>query len=152
MHEISLKLRRRPDGSAIPRYAIGQGGVRILRQLTITFTACYAVRPRTLTSRRYVSAGTPERRDPPPGSWEGQTASHRAKSPRHVTHSPVPETLPARDLARRPIQARKLARARPPVRARRSDCAAAKPPSKRLWTISLDRSFHGGANDACLLL
>src|SRR3982074_81645 len=104
------------------------------------------------TSRRYVSAGKPERRDLPPGSREGQTASHRAKSPRHATHCPARETPPARNLARRPIQERKLAQARPPARARRSDWACAKPLSKRLWTISPDHSFRAGAHGACPLL
>src|SRR6202049_3773598 len=88
-----------------------------LRQPTITFAACCAASP--TTSRHYASAETPEHQDPPPDSWEGQTASHRAKSPRHATHYPVLETLPARDLARRPALARTLARARPPFPARR---------------------------------
>src|SRR5260370_12369949 len=69
------------------------------------------------TSHRCVSSGTLECRYPPPGSWEGPTASHRAKSHRRATRypSPVPERLPARDLARRPIPVQKLDRARPPV-------------------------------------
>src|SRR6266404_2651090 len=105
----------------------GKKKFETLRQPTITLAACYAVRQPRTTSRHCVSAETPEHRDLPPDSSEGRTASHQAKSPRHATHYPAPETLPARDLARRPIQARKLARARPPFQARRSDCAAAKP-------------------------
>src|SRR6266404_165542 len=130
----------------------GKKKFETLRQPTITLAACYAVRQPHTTSRRYVSAGKPERRDPRPGSSEGQTASHRAKSPRHATHYPVLETLPARDLARRPIQARKLARARPPFEARRNDCAAAKPLSIPPAKVSLDRSSRAGAPDACILL
>src|SRR3981081_525104 len=84
------------------------------------------------TSRPCLSAGKPERRDLPPGSWEGQTASHRAKSPRHATHCPARETPPARNLARRPIQERKLAQARPPVDASLRECAGAHARSERL--------------------
>src|ERR1700719_2198324 len=107
----------------------GKKEFRTSRQPTITFAACCAASH--TTSRHYASAETPEHQDPPPDSWEGQTASHRAKSPRHVTHYPVLETPQARDLTRRPLPARRLARARPPVRPRRSDRAGAKPLSIR---------------------
>src|ERR1700730_7977160 len=100
-----------------------------LRQPTITFAARCAAS--STTSHHYASAETPEHQDPPPDSWDGQTAWHRAKSPRHATHYPVLETPRARDLTRRPLPARRLARTRPPVRARRSDCAGAKPLSIR---------------------
>src|SRR6266404_3383284 len=141
-------------GQKNPLAIIGRGQqsivASVLREPTITLAACYAVRQPHTTSRRYVSAGKPERRDPRPGSSEGQTASHRAKSPRHATHYPVLETLPARDLARRPIQARKLARARPPFEARRNDCAGAKPLSIhraiRREKVSPDRSSRAGAH------
>src|ERR1700676_420045 len=104
------------------------------------------------TSRRYVSVGKPERRDLPPDSWEGQTASHRAKSPRHAMHYPFLETLPARGLTRRLVPERRLARARPLARVRRSDCAGAKLLSTRRARVSPDHSFRGGGHDACPLL
>src|SRR5260370_22485672 len=99
---LVIRLRQYSDGGSMRTLSRdtqpGKKEFATLRQPTITFAACCAASH--TTSRHYASAETPEHQNPPPDSWERQTASHRAQSPRPATHCPVLDTPRTHDLTR----------------------------------------------------